>query len=105
VKPVGVSEKFCLLDVATPSHGFHVAGVTVAHAAQVPAFDYLSDDSSPDVHKTPSPAKTVEKCASPPPSVFGEFLRFSFALLPWVLIIALQMLPGIRPHWICHWRM
>jgi hypothetical protein len=79
-KPVGVSRKFHLLDVAILSHGLHATRVTVTHAAQVPDFDNLDDDSSSNVRKTPLPAKTVEKRASSPPSVSGKFLRFSFAL-------------------------
>jgi hypothetical protein len=68
VKLVGVSKKFCLLDVVAPSHGIHGAGLTIAHAGEratrVPAFDNLDDDSSPDVHKTHSPKKVGEKGAS-----------------------------------------
>jgi hypothetical protein len=79
VKPVGVSKKFRLLDVADSSHGPYTIGVASTHAAQVPAFDNISDDSSPDVHKTASSKKTVEKHASPPPSVYGESLHFSLA--------------------------
>jgi hypothetical protein len=103
VKLLGISKKFHLLDVAASSHGFHAMGITATHAARVLAFNNLGDDSSLDVRKTPSPAKAVEKCASPPPSVSSEFLRFSFALLPWALITALQMLPGFHPRWICCW--
>jgi hypothetical protein len=88
-KSVGVFKKFHLLDVASLPHGLHVVGVTVTHAARVPVFDNLSDDSSSDVRKTPSLAMMVEKCASPPPSVFGKFLCFSFALLPQTLITIL----------------
>jgi hypothetical protein len=99
-----MSKKILLLDVAASSHGLRAVGVSASHAARVPHFDNLGDDLSPDVQKTPSPTKTVEKRASPPPSVSGDFLRFSFALLPRALITTLQMLPSFRPHWICHWR-
>jgi hypothetical protein len=30
-KPVRVSKKFCLLDVAALSHGLHATGLTVTH--------------------------------------------------------------------------
>jgi hypothetical protein len=76
VKPVGVSRKFLLLDVATSSHT-HTARAAITHTAQVPAFDNLGDDSSPDVRDAPSPGKTMEKPASPLPSVSSEFLCFS----------------------------
>jgi hypothetical protein len=49
--------------------------------ARVPAFDNLSDDSSPDAHETPSTGKTMEKHASPLPSTSGESLCFSFTIL------------------------
>jgi hypothetical protein len=62
------------------------------------AFDNLSDDLSPDVCKTHSPAKKVEKRASLPPLVSGGFLYFSFALLSRALITALQMLLGFCPR-------
>jgi hypothetical protein len=104
VKSVGVSKKFHLLDVAVSSHGPHIAGTTATHTARVLAFHNLGDDSSPDVRKTPSPKNTVEKHASPLPLVSGEFLRFSFALLPWALITTFQILPSLLPRWICHWR-
>jgi hypothetical protein len=103
-KPVGVSKKFHLLDVVASSHELHAMGITTTRTTQVPAFDNLGDDSSPDVRKTPSPAKTVEKHASPPPSVSSKFLGFSFTLLPRALISTLQMLPGFCPRWFCHWR-
>jgi hypothetical protein len=74
-KPVGISKKFCLLDVAAPSHGLHGAGLSVAHAgeraARVASFDNLGDDLSPDVCQTPPPKKAGEKCAAPPPSISG----------------------------------
>jgi hypothetical protein len=82
VKPVGVSKKFCPLDVVASSHGLHAMGVAATHAARVLAFNNLGDDSSLDVRKTPSPVKMVERRVSPLPSVSGEFLHFSFALLP-----------------------
>jgi hypothetical protein len=72
-KPVGVSKKFCLLDVAAPSHGLRGASLTTTRsgecAARVAAFDNLGDDSSPDVRKTPSPKRAEEKHAAPPPSI------------------------------------
>jgi hypothetical protein len=92
-KPFGVSKKFHLIDVAAPSHRPHAAGATTTHTARVLAFDNLDDDSSPDVHKTSSQEKTVEKHASPSPSISGEVLHFSFALLPRALITALQIQP------------
>jgi hypothetical protein len=103
-KLVGVSKKFCLLVVMASSHGFHVAGVTVTHATRVPAFNNLGDDSLLDVCKTPSPARMVEKRASPPSLVSGKFLFFSFLLLPQALITALQILPSFHRRWIFHWR-
>jgi hypothetical protein len=103
-KPVGVSKKFRVLDVVCSSHRLHAVGVTLIRATRVPAFNNLGVDSFPDVCRTPSPAKMVEKRASPPPSVSGEFLHFSFALLPWALITILHMLAGFHPRWICHWR-
>jgi hypothetical protein len=68
-----VSKKFRLLDVAISSHAH-------AHIAQVPAFDNLDDDSTLDVHKTPSPERMTEKRVSPQPSASREFLRFSFTI-------------------------
>jgi hypothetical protein len=68
-----VSKKFHLLDVAISSHAH-------AHTARVPAFDNLDDDSTLDVHKTPSPERMTEKRVSPPPSASREFLRFSFTI-------------------------
>jgi hypothetical protein len=52
----------------------------MTHTAGVSAFDNLDYDSSSDVRKTPSPRKIVEKPVSLPPSVSGEFLRFSFVI-------------------------
>jgi hypothetical protein len=43
-KHVGVSKKFCLLDVAASSHEPHAVSASVTHTAQVLAFDNLSDD-------------------------------------------------------------
>jgi hypothetical protein len=80
-KPVGVSKKFCLLDIAGSSHGPHTTDITTTHAAQVPTFDNLSNDSSLDVHRTPSHVWMIERHASPPPSVSGEFLCFSLAFV------------------------
>jgi hypothetical protein len=88
-KPVGVSKKFYLLDVVALSYGPHVTGTASTCAARVSAFDNLVDGSLPDVHRTPSLKRTVEKHASPPPSVSGEFLHFSFDLLPRALMTAL----------------
>jgi hypothetical protein len=88
-KPVGVSKTFHLLDVVASSHRLHTMGTTVTSATRVPAFDNLSDDSLPYLHKTPSLKKMVEKHASLPPSVSSEFLHFSFALLLRALISAL----------------
>jgi hypothetical protein len=74
-KLVGMSKKFCLLDVVAPSHGVHSAGLTVARAgesaARVAAFDNLGNDSSPDAHRSPSLKRVVEKCAAPLPSMSG----------------------------------
>jgi hypothetical protein len=80
VRPVGVSKKFHLLDVAASSHEPHAIGATTTCTTRVLAFDNLEDDSSPDVCKTPSPGKTIEKCVSAPPLVSGEFLCFSFMI-------------------------
>jgi hypothetical protein len=79
-KPLGVSKKFHLLDVAALSQ-VRATGVVTTHTAQVPAFNNLNDDSSPDVREAPSPGATMEKVASQPPSAYGEFLRFSFVIL------------------------
>jgi hypothetical protein len=103
VKPIGVSKKFHLLDVATLSHGLHTACHRDSRCLSA-AFDNLDDDSLSDVHKTPLPTKTIEKHPCPPPLVFGQFMYFSFTLLPWALITALQMLPDFCPLWICRWR-
>jgi hypothetical protein len=65
-KPIGVSKKFHLRDNYSVS--------------RVRAFDYLGDDSSSDVRKTPSPERATEKCVSPPPLASGEFLCFSFTI-------------------------
>jgi hypothetical protein len=81
-KPVGVSKKFHLLDLATSFHEPCSTGAATTRIARVSAFDNLDDDSSPDVRKAPSPGKTIEKRVSPPPSVSGEFLRFSFTIFP-----------------------
>jgi hypothetical protein len=80
-KPVGVFKKFCLLGAAGSSHGPHTAGIAATHAAQVSAFDNLGDDSSPDVHKTSSPIRTLKRHGSPPPSVSSELLSFSFTFV------------------------
>jgi hypothetical protein len=84
-KPLMVSKKFHLLDVATLSQG-HAEGVTMTRTAQLPAFDNLDDDSSPDVLEAPSPGATMEKAASSLPLAPGEFLRFSFTILIMVLM-------------------
>jgi hypothetical protein len=78
-KPVGVSKKFHLLDAAGSSQGPHTMGVAVTRVARVSAFDNLGDDSSPHVCKTPSRVRMIERHASLPPLVSGEFLCFSFA--------------------------
>jgi hypothetical protein len=74
-KPVGMSKKFCLLDVTAPSHGVRGVGLTVAHAgervARVAAFNNLGDDSSPDARWTPSPKRAMEKNVAPLPSMSG----------------------------------
>jgi hypothetical protein len=80
-KPIGVSKKFCLLDAAGPSHGPHMTGVVRTHAAQVPAFDNLGDDSLLDVRRTPLLVWMIERLASLPPSVSGEFLCFTRAFI------------------------
>jgi hypothetical protein len=55
-KPIGVSKKFCLLDVAASSHARAVSA-TATNIARVPAFDNLGNDSLPDVRKTPFTGK------------------------------------------------
>jgi hypothetical protein len=47
-KPVGVSKMFHLLDATGSSHGPHATGVAATH-----------DDSSPDVHRTALPIRTI----------------------------------------------
>jgi hypothetical protein len=54
-------------------------GITATHAAQVLAFNNLGDDSMLVVHQTPSPIRTIERRASSPPSVSGEFLCLNLA--------------------------
>jgi hypothetical protein len=91
-KPVGVSKKFFLLGVAALSQRLLARGLTVVRVgrpARVLALDNLGDDSSPDVHKAPSPERTAEKFVSPPPSMAGEFLLFSFTLFLHALIAVL----------------
>jgi hypothetical protein len=78
-KPIEVSKMFRLLDVAASSH-FRTVGTAMTHTARVSTFYNLSYDSSPDVHEAPSQEKTMEKLLSLPPSMSGEFLRFSFAI-------------------------
>jgi hypothetical protein len=68
--------------------------------AQVPTFNNIGNDSSPDVCESPSPKKTGEKCSFPPPQASGKFLRFSFALLPRALMTILQVLTGFGLCWI-----
>jgi hypothetical protein len=103
-KPLGVSKFFCLLDVAFSSQA-HAASAAMTRAARVPAFNNLSDDSSPDVCEAPSPGMTMEKPASPPPSASGEFLCFSFTILTMGLDdFFLQTLLGFRHCWIFRWR-
>jgi hypothetical protein len=100
VKSVGVSKKFCLLDVAAPSRRPLTGGATVTRierAARVPAFENLGDDSSPNVRKTPSPKRIAERRASPLPSMSDEFFLYA-------LITVLQELPDFRLRWICRWR-
>jgi hypothetical protein len=48
VKPVGVSKKFQLSDVAALPHAPHASSMTVVRAARVPTLDNLSGDSSPE---------------------------------------------------------
>jgi hypothetical protein len=48
-KPIGVSKKFHLLDIVGSSHGSHSTCDATTHAAWVPAFDILGDDSLSDV--------------------------------------------------------
>jgi hypothetical protein len=101
-RPIGVSKKFHLLDVAASSHGLHAVGITGTRVAQVLAFDNLGDDSSSDVHKTPSPIRTVEIRASPSPLVSRMFLCFSFAF---VILGPNNCFAGAAqppPRWICH---
>jgi hypothetical protein len=83
VKHVGVSKKFCLLDVAGSSHSPPppAKGIAATHGARVLAFDNLGDGSSPDVCQTPLSVRTIERRVYPPPSVFGEFLGFRLAFI------------------------
>jgi hypothetical protein len=91
-KPIGVSKKFLLLDVAALPNAPHASGMTVVHVAWVVTFDNLGGDSSPDTRAIPSPKGRIEKRASSlkrmteectflQPSVSGEFLRCAFTLL------------------------
>jgi hypothetical protein len=74
-KPVGVSKKFCLLDVLGTSQSPHDEGRAatnvIEHATRVAAFDNLGDDSSLDIRGAPSPKKTEEMPPPPPPSIPG----------------------------------
>jgi hypothetical protein len=62
---LGYLKTFFLLDVPTPSLGPREEGLAMTHdvelAARVVAFDNLGDDSSPNVHRAPSPKGTREK--------------------------------------------
>jgi hypothetical protein len=78
MKHVGVSNNFHILDVASSSCGPHATGAIATLTARVLAFDNLADDSSPDVRKTPSPGNMMEKHASSPPLVSGEFFYHCF---------------------------
>jgi hypothetical protein len=106
--PQGASEiELDLTNSIGVSYGLHAGGLAVTHierTARVPAFHNLSNDSSPDVRKTPLPKKTEKKCASLPPLVSGEFLPFHFTLLPHALMTMLHVLPNFRLRWICRWR-
>jgi hypothetical protein len=79
-KPLEVFKKFRLLDVVASSQA-RATGISTTHTTQVLAFNNLDDDSSPNVLEAPSPRAAMEKHASPPPSAFGEFLRFNFAIV------------------------
>jgi hypothetical protein len=94
-KPLGVSKKFCLLDVAASSQCC-AGGIAMTHIARVPAFDNLGNDLSPDVRGAPSLGETTEKPASLPPSASGEFLCLNFMILTMVLIASF-----CRPYPIC----
>jgi hypothetical protein len=78
-KPIGLSKKFLLLDIAASSHA-HTAVAAMTHIARSPAFDNLGDDSSSDVREAPSLERAMEKPISPPPSMSGELLCFGFAI-------------------------
>jgi hypothetical protein len=95
-KPVGVSKKICLLDVADLTHGLHCAGLNMAPTgecvARVAAFDNLGDDSSPDVRKTPSPKNMGRYVHLLHRRHLVSFFCCSFALLPRALTTILQML-------------
>jgi hypothetical protein len=80
VKHLRVSKKFCLLDVAASSQA-RATGVVMTCTGWVPAYDNLSDDSSPDACDAPSPGATMEKYVSLLPSASSEFLHFSFTIL------------------------
>jgi hypothetical protein len=101
-KPIEVSKKVRPSDVAASSQGPHAMGATMTRAARVPVFDNLGDDSSPDVHKTTSPTMMIGKCTSPPPSVSGELCLLGSYFLLRARQVLLQILPGLRPHSICH---
>jgi hypothetical protein len=70
VKPVGVSNFFCLLDAPSSSHGRRGGGATTTKAGEqtghVAAFDNLGDDSSPDAREAALPQES-EECLPPPP--------------------------------------
>jgi hypothetical protein len=85
VKPLRVSKKIHMLDVAALSQA-RATGTMTTCAARVPAFDNLGDDSSLDVHEAPSSKTTMEKHASPPPLASSEFCASISEFLPWVLM-------------------
>jgi hypothetical protein len=63
VKPVWLSKKIHLLDVAALPHDPHALSASVVRAARVLVFDNLGGDSSPDTRATPSLEGSIEKRA------------------------------------------
>jgi hypothetical protein len=91
VKPIGVSKKICLLDVAALPHGPHASSATVVCATRVSIFDNLGGDLSPDTRATPSLEgrienrasslkRTTKECVFRLPLIFGKFLGCACAL-------------------------
>jgi hypothetical protein len=81
-KLVGLSKMLHQLDVVASFHELRAAGIAVTRTTRVPAFGNLGDDSSPNVHKTPSSEWMMENHASLSPMVVFAFLPRTFYYRP-----------------------